>query len=269
MRRMSREEYRKLLVSILKRIDSICRNNNLTYYLYAGSLLGAVRHGGFIPWDDDLDIAMPRDDYNKLAEIINTDSDDLCFISYNYNDDTIYPFGKVCDTSTCMIEKNFRPVLNYGAFVDVFPLDFVSNNPLLRNLECFYYSTFNRIIAHSSRIGFDKSGSFFRDSARTVSYYLCRHMNTFKLISVFDRQLRSMHKQETDYIGLPWFVVYPSRFFSDTCDVTFEGLNVMAPKDYDGVLAYAYGDYMTLPPVEQRQPKHSLDCYVLEKGDLS
>ena len=121
MRKLTLDEYKAVVRDVLFKIDDICRENGLTYFLDSGTLLGAVRHKGFIPWDDDIDIAMFREDYNRLADIIQNGHYGLNFLRIEECPDTIYPYGKICDTSTTLVEKNFRTPEGYGAFVDVSP----------------------------------------------------------------------------------------------------------------------------------------------------
>ena len=99
-KQLTMEEYKQVELGILIKIDKICREHNINYFLYAGTLLGAVRHQGFIPWDDDIDISMLREDYDKLAKIIQNGDYGINFIRIEENPDTIYPYGKICDTTT-------------------------------------------------------------------------------------------------------------------------------------------------------------------------
>ena len=123
MKKLTFSEYRKITLEVLKEIDKICEENQLYYSLGFGSLIGAIRHQGFIPWDDDIDIVMPREDYNKLEKIINENEYNINFITLKTNSSTIFSYGKICMKGTKVIEANYRSVEGYGAFVDVFPID--------------------------------------------------------------------------------------------------------------------------------------------------
>ena len=108
MKRLSVEEYKQIEIEILIKVDKICRENNINYFLFAGTLIGAVRHKGFIPWDDDIDISMLRSDYDKLAYIIQNNDYGLNFIRIEENPDTIYPYGKICDKSCLFSEQRCK-----------------------------------------------------------------------------------------------------------------------------------------------------------------
>ena len=121
MREVSMDEYKQLLVGVLEKIDYICRSNNLQYSIFYGTLLGAVRHHGFIPWDDDVDIVMPIEDYDLFCDLVRKGSYGINIIRPEENMDTCFPFGKVCDIRTSIQESNLGPIEGYGAYVDVFP----------------------------------------------------------------------------------------------------------------------------------------------------
>ena len=128
MRRITDEEYKQIVLDILLRIDHLCKHNNLRYMISYGTLLGAVRHQGFIPWDDDIDIVMPRKDYDLLCKVVNKSDCNLRFLCPETSEDTIYPYGKICDIRTKLKESNFIEVEGYGAYVDVFPLDYLPDS---------------------------------------------------------------------------------------------------------------------------------------------
>ena len=159
MRKLTLDEYKAVVRDVLFKIDDICRQNGLTYYLHAGTLLGAVRHKGYIPWDDDVDIAMYRPDYDRLAQIIGGGCSGLNFLRIEETPDTIYAYGKVCDTSTRLLEKNFRVPEGYGAFVDVFPLDYAPDDPREQERLCAKFERELKLITHSARTGYERNKS--------------------------------------------------------------------------------------------------------------
>lgn len=119
-------ELQKKLVDILSWFHNLCNNNNLNYYAIGGTALGAIRHGGFIPWDDDIDVGMPRTDYEKFIKIANKYSKKYAIEYPGINKDFLYPYAKIYDTQTTLIE-NKRYKIKRGIYIDVFPLDGIGN----------------------------------------------------------------------------------------------------------------------------------------------
>ncbi|MCQ2533876.1 MAG: LicD family protein [Clostridia bacterium] len=118
---MTMEEIHQSQMDIIRYIDKLCRDNNIKYSLAYGTLLGAIRHKGFIPWDDDMDIMMERVDYNKFLDIMKKDKSDR-FNVINY-ENAYFPWTKICDGNTYIIEKDDYRIPNYALWVDVFPID--------------------------------------------------------------------------------------------------------------------------------------------------
>ena len=117
MEEMTIEELRKIQIEMLEHIDTICEKHNLKYFLLGGTLIGAIRHKGYIPWDDDIDICMPREDYKKLIEIINTQEDNKYTILNPYeNEDYYYFFSKMVDNDTILIEDNYNRIKEWEYF---------------------------------------------------------------------------------------------------------------------------------------------------------
>ena len=270
MRRVEIEEYKHIVLSILSKVDRICRENNITYSLAYGTLLGAIRHNGFIPWDDDADIVIYREEYIKLREIINQGDYGIRFIDITTEKSTIYPFGKICDVHTHLKEKNFRQVKDYGAFVDVFPLDFLPNDEKTRKRICKKHRRRMILLTHSVRTGYEKSSSRVTTIKRCVAYHSCRFVNSRKLIERMERDFLKMDENQTNYVGIPWAwngYTFESSVFRNLVDHSFENLKLYIPKDYDYVLRWRYGDYMTLPPEDERVNLHQLECYIDEVSE--
>ena len=268
MKQITIDEYKQIVLGILIKIDKVCRENNLTYQLAFGTLLGCIRHKGFIPWDDDIDIIMPRDDYNRLRDIITKNDMGLNFISIENCAKTIYPYGKVCDTTTTMIERNFRKVPGYGAFVDVFPLDYLPEND--EEYKRYRRKARNMLllITHSARTGFEKSSSLRKNIFRMSAFALSRVLSTKQLILSLEKMTKSYPK--TKYLGLPCsacgFRIDAEKIYN-TQNGVFEGHEFQIPQDTDFFLTLMFGDYMKLPPKEERVNKHQLNCYLLEESE--
>ena len=244
----------------LKAVDSVCREHGLTYYIYDGTMLGAVRHGGFIPWDDDLDIAMPRPDYEKFIKHANEWlPDPYDFVSYECDPTYPLPFGKVQDGSTTLIERPHLPYLG-GLYIDVFPIDGVPSNPLLRKLHLLRYSILKKAVYMAYRdpyrhghgpsswlplicrniIGQQRAQRLTRRLLRKYDY------DKSSMVCVFDDGNRGVISKEV--LGMPTPVV-------------FEGETVMGVEHPHEYLSHMYGDYMVIPPHDdQRQHRfHYVD----------
>lgn len=266
MKKIEIEEYKEIVLSILVKIDQICRENNLTYMLGYGTLLGAIRHKGFIPWDDDADIIMPRKDYCKLQEIIRTGNYGLNFISIDTEPNTIYPFGKVCDIRTVMYEKNFKNVPGYGAFVDVFPFDYIPDDNEKRQKYFKKYNKIVKIITHGSRTGYENSKSKFVNLQRFTAFYLSKMFNVGSMIKKMEDEFIEFNKVPTNYMGVPWDRgAFPVDYVMKVQDCEFEGYRFLIPSAVDSILTEMYGDYMKLPPINEQVNKHQLECYYKEE----
>lgn len=262
MRKLDPNEHKKIILEILVKIDSICRENGLTYMLIGGTLLGAVRHQGFIPWDDDIDIIMPYKDYVKLADMLYSNSCGLNFISIKHHPDTIYSYGKVCDTHTELVEHNFKKVAGYGAFVDVFPLTYYPNNTYIRELFRWRDKWLHRCTEHSARTGYVRTSSKKTNLLRWAAKHTLGHLNTRYLVKKIDSDICKRSLRPTNWCGISGENAYPTAYMEKQCDLLFEGHLFRAPVEYDSILKIAYGDYMTLPPIEEQKTVHHLDSYI-------
>lgn len=265
MRQIDLSEYKSIIVEILRKIDRICRNNGLKYSLAYGTLIGAVRHDGFIPWDDDADIVLIREDYIRLREIINQGDFGIRFIDTTTDYNTIYPFGKICDVRTHLKEKNFRQISNYGAFVDVFPLDYLPNDEKQRKAFCSRYRRQMIMITHSTRTGYEKTDSIIKNLKRGFAFQMGKLFDASKMIRKMDMEFVRRDTNPTDYVGIPWAwggLFYPKIYFTDLVEHVFEGYSFLIPREYDAVLKSRYGDYMKLPPEKERVSLHQLECFI-------
>lgn len=266
MYKLDIEECKKITLDILIKIDKICRKNNFVYMICYGTLLGAIRHKGYIPWDDDIDIIMPREDYYKLGEyIIKHPELGLNYIDVSNRKDTIYYCAKICDKSTTVEESNFKHVEGYGLFVDVFPMDYLPEEERKRKRNRKKEMFWIRMIQHSSKISPGKGKNLKESILRMLAFILSRGFNAGKMLEKMHCRYIESNLNATNYIGIPWDKdEFKPSWLNDQKDILFEGHEFLAPCEPEKVLETIYGDYMTLPPVNERKCKHGLNCYKID-----
>lgn len=236
-------------------VDRVCSEHGLHYYIYDGSMLGAVRHGGFIPWDDDLDIAMPREDYETfIAHANEWLPEPYEFVSFETDKSYPLPFGKVQDADTTLIERPHLPYLG-GLYIDVFPIDGAPANTWLRRLHLVRYDILKKAVYMAYRDPYRHGHGissllplFCRKIIgqhrlqRMTRRLLCKYpFAKSSLVCVFDDGFHG---------------VIPKTVLGSPTPVAFEGHTVMGVEQKDAYLKHMYGDYMKLPPLhEQRQHK--------------
>lgn len=261
MKQLTSEEYKGRLLGVMLKIDTICRENDIWYSIIYGTLLGAVRHQGFIPWDDDIDIAMPRDAYSKLRMHICAHPElGLNCIDISNHKDTIYICGKICDAKTKVIESDFRSVDGYGAFVDVFLLDNIPDDEKERKRFKYRARCMAKLVQHSAKMR-PGSPQGLRHAVLLYSAFVVGHcFSTYKLIKKLDEYCMRYNDTDTKYCGVPYFIAFFDKTdFNELIDLPFEGHMLKGPKNYDHVLTVTYENYMELPPPEERID-HMVEC---------
>lgn len=268
MKEIQREEFQPLELGVLRYIHQCCREHGLTYYLCFGTLLGAIRHKGFIPWDDDVDIAMPRADYFKLMEIIDKDNSPFAFLSIHNVKDYPFPLAKVVDARTKLVQNgSVGTHERLGIYVDVFILD---NLPDDRKEREAYYKRVERaeklwyMAQRKLRI---RKGSVCKDLV------LAACSLPFKLISIMkyawrlDRLAAAYENCDCrEQAVVLWtsgtkIVAMEKERWQQVIEVPFEGESFTVMADYESFLTQRYGDYMCPPPVEQQRPEHDFTAY--------
>lgn len=269
MNNLKLEEIQKLEFNILREFKKYCKQNDLNFMLVGGTLLGAVRHKGFIPWDDDIDVGMLRKDYNKLIEIATKDPylDQLkrYKVLLPLEKDYIYPYIKIIDTKTKAYEKFIDRKYATGLWVDVFPYDYAANTKdeisKINKKQKFYKIFFK--IGVSGNLPYNKK--LLKMIAYPAYKILTRGNYTY-----WSKKIMSLPTAyPTKYVGdVVWLAgtkdMFPVDWVSSTTKLTFCKEKFDCPKEYDKWLTQFYGDYMKIPE-EKDRVKHDFECYYIDK----
>ena len=240
---------------ILCEVDKLCRKHNLKYFLTGGTLLGAIRHKGFIPWDDDVDIVMLREDYDKFKKIALKEMDKKYFYQ-DVDTDKYYGnmFAKIRINNTKYIEDiAVNNKSHNGIYLDIFPLDYYNNNSLFDYKKILVY----RMLLLIKCNYIIKANTFFKK----ISLIILKIMSIFytrkRIINKINKLIKK-NNQKCDKViecNTPYFnkCLFPSKHYEDVVEYKFENKKFYGTKYYDEYLSYLYGDYMKLPPVEKRR----------------
>ncbi len=264
MREIQFEEMKKIELNILIYFTEVCEENNLRYYLGGGTLLGAVRHKGFIPWDDDIDVMMPRPDFQKLLSLsINNENYNIIkpgTAGYYYN------FAKLVDTRTILEEKGIKLIDGLGVYIDIFPLDGMPETPDARKKRFKELNSIRKRINNTCLL----KPKFHRNPFAYLN--ACRIYNSNKNIDLSSLQKKYLDSALKNSFDDSEFVfaaggaygardIFPGKWFEKEIELQFENLSVKAFNGYDFYLTQLYGDYMTLPPEDKRVTPHHTIVY--------
>lgn len=256
-------EVQKVEINILKEVTSLCKRHGIRYFISRGTLLGAVRHKGFIPWDDDADIVMPREDYDRFLEIAPKELPAHLFVQHHTTDSKFYLLiTKIRDSNTTLIEPagfSFKH-LNQGIFVDIFPLDLLPKSKPMQIIVIFLL----RILW---KCFFMKRHCFYTEQNLIQRIHLAMYkllpIGSRLLANIYERLCRKCGNKNSDFVDVlvqdPRYSKIKKRsWFTETRSFEFEGELFDGPACYDEVLTHAYGNYMEYPPEEERKPKHAI-----------
>ena len=262
-------EIQQMELGIMEYIHEVCQKIGVKYFLAYGSLIGAVRHKGFIPWDDDMDICMLREDYEKLQDYLIANPDERYEVmSYKNNLNYVYPFMKVQDNQTYLLEEDVRIDSNMGIYVDIFPVDGYEDDSVFkdkmtrlikkRQLSCYTFK------------GITNTKSLLNSLIRYISVIIFYFTNTNKYIRGIDELAQS--RKVGDYELVDYLIykdmnkpVWKREWLKQTITGVFEGKEFMIPKNYHEILTSDYGDYTQLPPVELRFSHHDFQLWKIIK----
>lgn len=259
-----RKKIWKVQIDLIKELHRICEKYNLKYFASNGTLLGVIRHNGFVPWDDDVDIVMPRKDYDKLMEVAKEECEYPFFLQTAANEEEYfrnYARLRNCET-TAMPFRDWNKKSCNGIFIDIFPLDGYSENKFKNSIQQFRFKL-NCALANTYIYypDFEDNG-LVRKVLYTISKVYCKMFKYTSLLNKIEkiRTKVSYEKASTIYEVTHGgkFMVFPKKFYENATYMDFEYIKLPVPAEYDQILKKHYGDYMQLPPKEERGQHHTI-----------
>lgn len=261
------EDVHTALLEMLVEFDRICRKHNLIYYMIGGTLLGAVRHHGFIPWDDDIDIGMPRPDYERFVKLSQMEfpSNLQVWNLHKKSKGYMLNFSKLVNVNTSMVPVE-HPDCIIGLFLDIFPIDGVSKFSFLRKSQVKSIHFFQVLRSHKYLSKHSRAFSWKSFSLKLLSSILSNYIHW-----IIDK-LVTVHKYSaSDYAGNLLGVysikeIVSKDVFGEPVELEFGGYLFYAPQKYDLWLKNVYGDYMELPPLDKRNTTHEYASINLKRS---
>lgn len=255
------KELKNIQLDILKVIVETLAPHKIKFFLIAGSCIGAVRHGGIIPWDDDIDIGLLRDEYEKAREIlINELPEGYTWCDHFTEKEYPYNFGKVKRDNTAFVHGGDAHLnIHHGIYVDVFPHDYIDSIEQFESIKNKTRSL--RIKIDLKCMSYKKYGKLRPLWQLPIIAFAHIFVNKSKVQIQLDNLVKNLASKDSEYI-CNFFGVYDSRevckkeWFGEGINVDFDGVSSLIPTDYDSYLTHLYGDYMTPPPEEKRVSHH-------------
>lgn len=268
------EQFRKMQLTeldMLVEFDRVCRKHNIKYVLFGGSLLGAVRHGGYIPWDDDADIGMLREDYDAFKKVAAEMKGDICYFQDHDTDPEYrWGYGKLRRTNTIYVRVGQEHLKSKtGIFVDVFPMDDVPKSVIGQMIQ-------DKKVYCLRKILWSEVAKMNMQGLWKIWYTLLSKIPVdfvFKFYKKYAEKSKNNSPNRVRCLSFPATgTLYrknpirerysmPKSWFTNRTEYLFEGKKLYSSKEYDTVLTYIYGDYMKLPPKDQRE-QHSPFSYI-------
>lgn len=250
MKELTLNDIKKIELGILDYVVELCETHNLRYYLAYGTLIGAIRHHGFIPWDDDIDIIMPRPDYEKLLDISESNPNEKYQFLSSRNKSYLYGFSKVVDKKTRIEDEDVESIPGLGVWLDIFPYDGMTSKSSFNNKFCFILNKL-RAAAIYTKCPKEKGANY-------LIWKLCRLIGYRPFLKLYEHFCKLVPYDTAKYVGLisDKKDYHSVNLFGSSIKVEFEGKEYDAPIGYDQILKNYYGNYMQLPPEEQRVSHH-------------
>lgn len=250
---MALRQHQSVMYEMLCELDAICRRSGIKYTLFAGTLLGAVRHKGFIPWDDDLDVLMLRPEYDKFLEAAEKELSKEYYLQKEFSAHWPCNSSKIRKNGTACIEKTVPKdrLQHQGVYIDIFPCDNLSDSRFKRKLQ---FAASKVVIAKC----LDRRGYLTNSIAKKLFMLICRLLPMKPFLTLTQNRREGSSKWVHSFLGGSHAYkksVYPREWISDTEPMRFEKREFPVSKHYDGLLTTLYGDYMKIPPESERACK--------------
>lgn len=265
MKELTSEELKQVQIGILKYVHDFCEKIGIKYFICSGTLIGAIRHNGFIPWDDDIDIMMPRDDYERFIELFSKETGKYKVWSHKLQHNYPHSYVKVTDETTVKYE-NALNAIELGVDIDVFPLDDIPNDDKLAEAfikECKHY--YNLMIIKKVRLRKDRS--FVKNFILILGRLGLMLYPFHKMLTDIDKHAQKYkccggsRSADAVYCMAGMKEVHRKEWFDEIIGVPFENEVFNAPRGYDLMLKARYGDYMKLPPADKQITHHGFIAY--------
>lgn len=266
MKKMEQERIHSDLLEALVEVDRICRKHGITYYIIGGTLIGAVRHKGFIPWDDDIDIAMMREDYERFLTCYKDDLNKKFFFQ-NYSTDVDFypPISRICIPNTFIDEYYSRHLkFNKSLYLDIFPLDNIPDDEKLRNEQRNKIDIIDKLIFYKLCMVYNKGFLNSKLIVKKVIQFLLLPLSLEFLQNLREKVMKEYSNQQTMNVcntGSKYGYMKGIDLrdtFGEPVLLEFEGLKFFAPMRWDVYLSKIYGDYMEMPSKEKRIQNHEV-----------
>lgn len=259
------QEIKNIEFNLLIDFDAFCRQNQIRYFLAYGTLLGAIRYKGFIPWDDDIDVLVPREDYDRIIKLYK-DSERYRLYSIERNRKFGYPFAKLCDVTTIKEEENIDNGIKQGVEIDVFPLDYWDNDIDIAKKEVLQLKK-NMFGLNLAKMKSALSSTPWKSFLLKIIMLSCRTLGSKFFVDRIIKIGKQNNQNHRAYIGNKVWCPYgdrdicPSKIFSNSIEIEFEGRKFPAPVGYDAYLTRLYGNYLPEPPKEKQKTHHAFKAY--------
>lgn len=269
MREINFEESKSIMIKTLESIDKCCRENGIDYSLCWGTLIGAIRHHGFVPWDDDIDLMMSRDNYNRFLKVYNDPNYEIYGPRKDKN--CIVILSRVYNKNTRVVFNNYKEHSLFGLWISIFPFDNAPDNGLKE-----WENKRTRLVNlyHCKSVRYLDTDSLPRKIAKFLLKLVVLPYTSFSLFAKIEKHLTQFNNSKTENIciwdngnGYSKFFYFPAELFDGYEEVDFDGVKCKIINGYDKFLRMYYGDYMQLPPEEKRVPSHDYKAYYIKSKE--